>query len=334
MNILQASHISNFTPPVGYGGIELVVDILARELQTRGHRVRVLGVRPRGVETTYEFISLFKHPIKSVHIRHKLRYFAALLGHVRDFDVIHIHVQWLAPIAPLLQRLRKAVLLTLHADPSRDLAKFKIPMVAISETQRARLERRGIKPVAVIHHGIDVERYPFSDKKEDFYLYLGRIDESKGTHIAIQAAKKAGEKLVIIGPVADVEYFRQYVRPHIDGVSIQYLSEVAFDMKVDYLVRARALLYPVQYEEFFGIVMVEALATGTPVVGFARGSVTEIIRHGVTGFLVRDVDEMARAMKLVETLDPQECRRDVEKRFSSKVMAERYERLYHKLINA
>ena len=143
--------------------------------------------------------------------------------------------------------------------------------------------------------------------------------------------KKAGEKLVIIGPVADVEYFRQYVKPHIDGTSVQYLGEVTFGVKVDYLARARALLYPVQYEEFFGIVMVEALAIGTPVVGFARGSVTEIIRHGVTGFLVRDIDEMARAMKLVETLDPQKYRRDVKKDSRQKVMAEQYEKLYYSI---
>ena len=332
MRILHASHISNFTPPIGYGGIELVVDTLARELVARGRKVRVLGVKPPGVETTYELMSVFKRPVNQPHMWHKLRYSLALLSQAREFDVIHIHVQWLAPAASVIQHLGKPTLLTLHADPSAEVAGFKVPMVAISETQRARLERRGIKPVAVVYNGIDVEKYPFSAEKEDFYLYLGRIDGSKGVHIAIQAARRAGEKLIIIGPVADGEYFRRFVEPYIDGVNIKYLGEVEFGVKVEYLARAKALLYPVQYEEFFGIVMVEALATGTPVIGFARGSVTEIVRHGLTGFLVRDIDEMTEAIKLVDSLDRRECRRDIERRFSSRTMAERYERLYKELL--
>ncbi len=331
MRILHASHISYFTPPIGYGGIELVVDTLARELVARNHRVRVLGVRPPGVETTYEFMNVFKHLVRQPHMWHKLRYSLVLLSQARGFDVIHIHVQWLAPAASVIRRLGKPTLLTLHADPSAKVAGLRVPMVAISETQRTRLEQRGIKPVAVVYNGIDVEKYPFSAEKEDFYLYLGRIDGSKGVHIAVQAARKAGEKLIIIGPVADGEYFRRFVEPYIDGVNIKYLGEVEFGVKVEYLARAKALLYPVQYEEFFGIVMVEALATGTPVIGFARGSVTEIVRHGVTGFLVRDLDEMIKAMKFVDSLDRRECRRDVERRFSSKVMAQRYEELYRKL---
>jgi glycosyltransferase involved in cell wall biosynthesis len=331
MRILHASHISNFTPPIGYGGIELVVDTLARELVARNHRVRVLGVRPPGVETTYEFINVFEHLVRQPHMWHKLRYSLVLLSQARGFDVIHIHVQWLAPAASVIRRLGKPTLLTLHADPSAKVAGLRVPKVAISETQRIRLEQRGIKPVAVVYNGIDVEKYPFSAEKEDFYLYLGRIDGSKGVHIAVQAARKAGEKLIIIGPVADGEYFRRFVEPYIDGVNIKYLGEVEFGVKVGYLARAKALLFPVQYEEIFGIVMVEALATGTPVIGFARGSVTEIVRHGVTGFLVRDLDEMIKAMKFVDSLDGRECRRDVERRFSSKVMAQRYEELYRKL---
>ena len=331
MRILHASHTSNFTPPIGYGGIELVVDTLARELVARNHRVRVLGVRPPGVETTYEFMNVFEHLVRQPRMWHKLRYSLALLSQAREFDVIHIHVQWLAPAASVIRRLVKPTLLTLHADPSAKVARLRVPMVAISETQRTRLEQRGIKPVAVVYNGIDVEKYPFSAEKEDFYLYLGRIDRSKGVHIAVQAVRKAGEKLIIIGPVADGEYFRRFVEPYIDGVNIKYLGEVEFGVKVEYLARAKALLYPVQYEEFFGIVMVEALATGTPVIGFARGSVTEIVRHGVTGFLVRDIDEMIKAMKFVDSLDRRGCRRDVERRFSSKVMAQRYEELYRKL---
>lgn len=329
MKILHASHVSNYTPPMGYGGIELVVDTLARELTLRGHKVLVLGVKPFNVNVQYELKPCFKGPVKKPRITHKLRYSWKLLLESKDFDVIHIHVQWLTPIAAIIKRLQnKAALLTLHADPSDFIAHLDVPLVAISETQRRRLERRGIKVATVIYNGIDVNMYPFRLEKEDFFIYLGRIDETKGVHIAVEAAKKCNEKLVIIGPIANPSYFEKYVKPFIDGKNIVYLGEVDFKTKVEYLSRAKALLYPVQYEEFFGIAMVEALAAGTPVIGFPRGSVVEVVRDGVTGYLVKDAKEICIAMKHVDELDRKECRRNAEERFSSKAMADKYEKLY------
>jgi glycosyltransferase involved in cell wall biosynthesis len=333
MKILHASHVSNYTPPTGYGGIELVVDTLAKELTSRGHKVLVLGVKPLNVSVQYELEPCFKEPVKKPRMMHKLRYSWKLLLKSKDFDVIHIHVQWLTLIVAIIKRLRnKVVLLTLHADPSDFIARLGIPLVAISESQKRRLERRGIKVATVIYNGIDVNMYPFRLEKEDFFIYLGRIDETKGVHIAVEAAKKRNEKLVIIGPIANPSYFEKYVKPFIDGKNIVYLGEVDFKTKVECLSRAKALLYPVQYEEFFGIAMVEALATGTPVIGFPRGSVVEIVRDSVTGYLVKDFEEMCKAMRSVNELDRKECRRDVEERFSSKAMSEKYESFYQQLI--
>jgi len=333
MHILHASHISNYTPPVGYGGIELIVDTLAKEQVIRGHEVLVMGVRPEGVEAPYKMRVVFKKPIRKPGVWHKLRYSTLLIANARDFDVIHIHVQWLTPASALIMQLmKKPVILTLHADPSRFIARFGVPMVAISETQRDRLMARGIRPVTVIYNGINIDKYPFRANKEDFFVYLGRIDESKGLHIAIKAVKRLNEKLVIMGPIADQEYFNNLIKSFIDGKNIIYLGEVDFKTKVEYLSRAKALLYPVQYEEFFGIAMVEALATGTPVIGFARGSVIEIVRNGVTGFVVKDLEEMIKVMRSVDKLDHLECHRDAERRFSSRAMAERYEKLYKELI--
>jgi glycosyltransferase involved in cell wall biosynthesis len=332
MKILHASHISNYTPPVGYGGIELVVDTLARELSLRGHKVLVLGVKPPNVGVQYELKSVFKEPVKKPGVLHKVRYSWRLLLESGGFDIIHIHVQWLTPTTLIIKRLRGiAALLTLHADPSDFIARLGIPLVAISESQRRRLELRGIKVAATIYNGIDVSLYPFRLEKDDFFIYLGRIDETKGVHIAVEAARKCNEKLVIIGPVTNPKYFEAHVKPFVDGRSVVYLGEVDFKAKTEYLSRARALLYPVQYEEFFGIAMVEALATGTPIIGFPRGSVAEIVRDSVTGYLVRNVEEMCKAMKSVDKLSGRDCRRDVEERFSSKVMAKRYEELYHQL---
>jgi glycosyltransferase involved in cell wall biosynthesis len=333
MRILHASHISNYTPPIGYGGTELVVDNLARELSLRGHNVLVLGVKPSNVSVRYELVSVFERPVKRPGILHKLRYSWRLLLESKNFDVIHIHVQWLTPIATIIKKMQsKPVLLTLHADPSDLISRFNIPLVAISESQRRRLENRGIKVATVIYNGIDIDKYPFKLEKEDFFVYLGRIDETKGAHMAVEASRKCNERLVIMGPVTNPRYFELYIKPFIDNKSITYLGEVDFKTKIEYLSRAKALLYPVQYEEFFGIAMVEALATGTPVIGFPRGSVVEIVREGITGYLVRNAEEICKAMKHVDELDKKECRRDVEERFSSKVMAEKYEKFYQQLI--
>ena len=179
MKILHASHISNYTPPVGYGGIELVVDTLARELSLRGHKVLVLGVKSPNVDVQYELKSVFKEPVKKPGVLHKVRYSWRLLLESGGFDIIHIHVQWLTPITSIIKRLRGiAALLTLHADPSDFIARLGIPLVAISESQRRRLELRGIKVVATIYNGIDVSLYPFRLEKEDFFIYLGRINET------------------------------------------------------------------------------------------------------------------------------------------------------------
>jgi glycosyltransferase involved in cell wall biosynthesis len=333
MRILQASHISNYTPPIGYGGIELVVDTLAKELALRGHKVLVLGVKSHNASTQYEIRSVFNKPMKKPGVIHKLRYSWRLLLESKDFDVIHIHVQWLTPIATIIKKLRsRPILLTLHADPSNFISRFNIPLVTISESQRRRLESRGIKVATVIYNGIDVNKYPFRSDEGDFFIYLGRIDETKGVHIAVEAAKRCNEKLVIIGPIASPQYFKTYIKPFIDNKNIIYLGEVDFKTKVEYLSRAKALLYPVQYEEFFGIAMVEALATGTPIIGFPRGSVVEIVRDSITGYLVKDVEEICKAMNNVDKLDRRECRKDTEERFSSKVMAEKYKRFYQQLI--
>jgi len=335
MRILHASHISNYTPPVGYGGIELMVDTLAREQVAKGHEVLVLGVKPRDVGTPYGLRAVFAKPVGTPGLWRKLYYSLTLLevASFGDFDVVHIHVQWLTPAASLIERLAKRpTVLTLHADPSKAVARFRVPMVAISQSQKSRLERLGIKPVAVIYNGIDVKRYPFRTDKGDFFVYLGRIDETKGLHIAIEAVKALNEKLVIMGPITNHRYFNTLIKPFIDNKGIIYLGEVDFETKVEHLSRAKALLYPVQYDEFFGIAMVEALATGTPVIGFQRGSVAEVVRDGVTGYLVKDTEEMRKAMKSVDKLSTRECRGDVERRFSSVVMAERYEELYKILL--
>jgi len=333
MVILHASHISNYTPPQGYGGIELVVDILARYLVKRGFGIQVMGVKNPYTETPYHFVNVFEKPVKKPSIKHKTRYIAKLLMYSTNVDIVHLHVQWLSTATPILRSLNKPVILTLHADIGKGLVsqivkKFDVKLIAISHTQRERMESRGFRVYDVIYHGVEVEKYPFTKDKEDYLVYLGRIDYSKGVHIAVRVARKAGEKLIIIGPIADEKYFEHYIKPYVDDNNIRYIGEVDFKTKVEYLSKAKAMIYPVQYEEFFGIAMVEALACGTPVIGFRRGSVEEIVKNGVTGYAVTSEDDMITAIKNIDRIDPWECRRDAEERFSAQAMTLKYERLY------
>ena len=252
LTVLQASHISNLTPPPGYGGIELIVDLLARYLISMGVRVHVMGVRNPHTNLPYHFINVFEKPVKSPSIKHKAKYVTKLLRHSIDVNVVHIHVQWLSIVSPLLRLLGKPTLLTLHADIRESLIsqvvkRFNVWLVAVSYTQKRRMEARGFRVRDVVHHGIEVEKYPFLKEKDDYLVYLGRIDHSKGTHIAVRVAKRAGERLVIIGPIADKEYFKYYVEPYVDNHNIIYVGEVDFNTKVKYLSKAKAMLYPVQY---------------------------------------------------------------------------------------
>lgn len=337
--VLHLSHISNYTPPVGYGGIELVVDTLARYQAWLNCKVKVVGVKPVNYQPLYEFINVFNEPVARPGVSHKIRYSRLVFKHSRESDIIHSHVQWLLPSLILLKITGKPVVLTLHSDPKdkmlfRYASKIGITLVAISRTQRERLQREGLKIHDHIYLGVELDKYPFTTVKEDYFIYLGRIDRSKGTHIAVRASRRSGRRLILMGPVLDKDYFNEYVRPYVDGKSVIYLGEVDFDTKVKYLSRARALLYPVQYEEFFGLAMVEALACGTPVIGFARGSVIEIVRHGETGFTVTREDEFEQAMSRVDTIDPNECRRDVEQRFSATSMVSRYLDLYDEIVSS
>lgn len=337
LTVLHASHISNTTPPQGYGGIELIVDILAKYQTREGLNVRVMGVKNPDARISYEFIQIFKDPVKRPSVIHKLRYLLKILKEAKDNDLVHLHVQWLTVIVPILQYLKIPTLLTLHADLSDDIIaylvrKFNTALIAISYTQKERMRKRGFEIYDVIYHGIEIEKYPFVKDKEDYLIYVGRIDQSKGTHIAVSIAKRLGEKLVIIGPIADNTYFENYVKTFIDGKHIIYLGEVDFKTKVQYLSKAKALIYPVQYEEFFGLAVVEALASGTPVIGFARGSLKEIIIHGVTGFLVNTEEEMLKYIKSLNDLSPEACRKDAEKRFSAQIMVKKYIDAYNRLL--
>jgi len=343
MKILHVAPIYREMPPKGYGGTERIVHLLATLQAIHGHEVIVLGVKSVDAQTVYKIKSYVKRTSRSSLARN-LHAYTSLLEILKDFNVIHFHILNSFNVTPLLKTLNvfldiPAYLTTLHADPP--LTGFKMhlytnvsnhPLVAISHSQAERVRKRGYRVVAVVYHGIDVELYPFCRDKEDYFVYIGRVDKTKGVHIAVEAAGKAGRRLVIAGPLADNVYFEEYIKPYL-GANIVYLGEVPEDEKRRLLCKAKALLYPVQYEEFFGLILAEALATGTPIIGFARGSVQEIVEDGVTGFLVKDLSGMVYAMNRIDVINPVDCRRRAEERFSAERMFKDYELVYKQLMS-
>jgi glycosyltransferase involved in cell wall biosynthesis len=188
----------------------------------------------------------------------------------------------------------------------------------------------------VVYNAIDVATFPFSDSKEDYLLCINRVSAEKGTHLAVEAARRAGRKLIIAGKVddADREYYETIVKPLIDGRDVEFVGEADHRLKRELYAAAACVLMPICWEEPFGLVMTEAMACGTPVIAFARGAAPELIVDGETGFLVDDVEEMAAAVGRIGSIDPRRCREHVEANFDVPVMVEAYLRVYRQILGA
>jgi glycosyltransferase involved in cell wall biosynthesis len=204
---------------------------------------------------------------------------------------------------------------------------------ALSTASAATFPSRGAMPP--IHHGIDVESYPFGERPDGYLLFLGRFSPEKGGARAIAAARAADRPLVLAGKVdtADADHFAAEIEPHIDGDQIRYVGEADYDAKRKLLGGADALLFPIQWDEPFGLVMIEALASGTPVIGLRRASVPEVVEDGVTGFVVDDVDAMVAAIGRLGEIDRAVCRQRAERRFNVARMVDDYERHFETVLD-
>lgn len=341
MNILHIAPIVYTIPPQKYGGTERIVHLLARYQKEKGHDVTVIGVSNPMAPTPYKLKALFHKPPRlsvprlapTIHVL-----YASLVTLISKYDIVHNHL--ITPglqMCAFLKRLGMPVLTTLHHDPPLSITRrgeiyrlFRHPCVAISKNQAQRLSNV-LDITAVIHNGIDLSEYSCDEAKEDYLLYLGMIHPVKGVHIAIHVAKSAGEKLLIVGPIRDYDYFNKQIKPQLDERYIKYLGEVGENYKIHLLKKARALIFPVLRYEPFGLVVIEAMACGTPVITFNRPPMPEIVNDGVTGYCVNSTKEMISAVKAVNEINPKDCRLHVELNFSIKVMGERYLELYSKL---
>ncbi len=324
-------------PPPVYGGTELVVDELARGLAAAGHRVTLFatGDSTCPVETRWVFpraLGTVDGPLD------ELGQVQAAYAELADCDVIHDHTL-LGPMWAVTEAVEPPVVATVHGAlvaPAARLyesaAGHGVSVVAISHHQASTAP--AVPVTRVIHHGIDVEAVPVGAGDGGYLLFLGRMHPDKGVHDAIEVARRAGRRLVIAAKMWASEerrYFTDVVEPLL-GDGIEYVGEVGGADKHRLLGGAAALINPIHWPEPFGLVMIEALATGTPVIALPAGAAPEIVRHRRTGYLCADLDDMARRSRTIEQIDRAACRADAALRFDASRMVADHVRLYRELI--
>lgn len=321
-------------PPDGYGGIEAMLAGVVDGLVSRGHEVTLIAAGDHRTRAQ-QFVAVYDEPPSSrlgeplPEVLH-----AAVAGRVlADLDPDVVHDNTLA--GPLTAgRYRAPTVMTTHGsvvgEPGRYLAELDeaVHLVAISDSQRHAAP--GLNWVGRVHNGVDVEAFPVGSGSDGFLLFLGRFCPEKGAHLAIDAAQAAGRQLVLAGKLnepAERDYFDEAVRPRL-GPGVAYVGEADCAMKRELYGAASALVFPIQWDEPFGLVMVEAMACGTPVVALRRGSVGEVVRHGRTGFAVDTPEDLVAAIPRVEEIDRSACRRHVEQHFDLPVMVDGYEQVF------
>ena len=315
------------------GSVESLVWLLAQELQKLGHDVTVFGTRDSQVPGKLE--SVLPAPYGSAgslndwHICEWVN-LAHAVSKAGEFDILHTHAYlWGLPLESLC---RSKMLHTMHIVPDDDSARLwalhpRAAITAISQHQWSAYPE--LKPVSVIPHGLDSSGFTFCQTPDDYVLYLGRFVSGKGPQHAIQYARELGLKLILAGP--ENAWFREHIKPHVDGKNVEYAGYVSGPQKAELLGRARALLYPIQYPEAFGLVLVEAMLCGAPVVAMGIGAAPEIVEQGVTGFCATDHTEFVRAIPKAFALPRAEIRAAAERRFSAKRMTQGYLEAYQKL---
>jgi glycosyltransferase involved in cell wall biosynthesis len=330
-------------PPPGYGGIEFVLQLLCDALVAQGHDVELFCAPGSSSSAKVRPLLDAAHPenigAALFEADHVARAFALFDEAARDgepFDVIHDHSGYTA--LAMADRLNYPLVHTVHGPFDRDTKPYyavhgsKGALVCISHAQAGEAPS-GANVHSVVHNPIDIDSWPMGYYKQDYLLWLGRMVPEKGPQRAIKVAQLSGRPLVLAGNVQPryERFFATEVQPHIDGEQIRYVGEVGGARKQRLFADAFAFLMPIRWPEPFGLVMVEALATGTPVLAFPHGAAPEIVQDGINGFLVKDEDEMAALVERAAEIDPLTCRRSAE-RFAPDRVAAKYEAAYRDLL--
>lgn len=366
---MHIAHIASpwiAVPPRDYGGTEFAIANLVEEQIAQGHEVTLFSSADS--RTSARLVSFFTTSLLATgvpwHAHLKAHYhYCKAFEYIRAHrvDILHLHLSsssdmYVCPLASLLE-IGTPVVMTLHsrfpfdrvpspdgkADWVGDADRYylewlgKIPLVALSKSARAQAPFQ-LNFVGVVHYGLPLASFrPTTSRPEAYLAWIGRIVADKGPHHAIAAAREAHLPLILAGTVDPhvpeaLCYFEEQIRPCLDGEQVRYIGPVNLPQKIELLSRARGFLNPIEWEEPFGLVMIEAMAAGCPVISFARGAAPELIAHSTSGFLVRNVEEMARLIPHLDALDRRAVRAHVERHFSVRLMAERYTEIYRRVI--
>jgi glycosyltransferase involved in cell wall biosynthesis len=323
-------------PPKLYGGTELFIAHLAEGLEARGIAVVVYSNGESTVKTENRYLySKMEWPVASdLHAQFKDANHTAwaVCDAAESCDIIHLNN---AAGLTFSRFVDSAFVYTVHHPKVPELSEYyrfypEVQFVAISDAQR-RLE--SMVRMQTIHHGISMDSYRFVEKKQDYLAFLGRIAPIKGVHLAIQVAERSGMPLKIAGEVQPIfqSYFDTEIKPHIDGRFIEYIGPADLAAKNELLGNAKAMLFPIVWDEPFGLVMIESMACGTPVLALPGGSVSEVVEDGVSGLVCNSVDQLVQAVRTLD-LQPEAVRAYAEERFSVDAMVDRYIRLYQTLV--
>jgi glycosyltransferase involved in cell wall biosynthesis len=339
MRIAQVSPLFESVPPKLYGGTERVASFLTEELVRLGHEVtlfasgdsrtaaRLISPCPRSLRLDSGCLDQWSHHFIMLD---------QVMERAEEFDLIHFHIDYLH--YPLSRRCPTPHVTTLHGrldlpDLQPLYRRFQdIPVISISNAQRKPLP--WINWQGTVLHGLPIDLYRYHPQGGEYLAFLGRISSEKRLDRAIEISRRCGMKLKIAAKVdaADRKYYEEVIRPLLSTPGVEYLGEIGEEQKHDFLGNAKALLFPIDWPEPFGLVMIESMACGTPVIAWRCGSVPEVITEGVTGYVCDSIDQAVEAVRRCSNLNRLRCRQTFENRFCAARMAQEYLRIYHRLI--
>ena len=353
MKIAQVAPLWERVPPPKYGGIEMGVYLLSKGLVELGHRVTLFAAgtseSPGLLRSVYPK-PLYRAGVSWENISYPYLNFVSAFRMNEEFDIIHIHLcltqDYLALAFPFF--VKSKVIFTTRSvlpDRKKENNDKKVLLetysndnfISISNSQRKGWEH--LNWLATIYNGIDLDKFEFSQDGGDHLVWVGKIRPEKGVHLAIDAARHTNNKLILAGPIdknhsARIKYWNNQIKPKIDGKNIIYVGELKREQVAKLFQNAKAFINPIQWEEAFGLVMAESQACGTPVITFKRGSASEVVKDKKTGLIVDDFDALISAIKKVDRINREDCRKWAVSRFSYMRMVNNYCKIYKQLIQS
>jgi len=324
------------TPPREYGPWELIASNLTEGLVDNGYDVTLFATKDSITNANHHAVCPKGYEEdKNINADvWKLLHISEVFERADEFDIIHNHFDF--PALTYSKLVRTPVLTTIHGFSSSDIypvyEKYNSNTFYVSISNSDRYEN--IEYIATVYNGINLRDFTYNPDGGEYLVFLGRICQEKGTYEAIQIAKKANKKLIIAGIIQEEDYFKEKVKPYLDNNRIKYIGIVSNDKRSELLGNALGFLHPVSCPERFGLVMIEAMACGTPVIGFDLGSVKEVVKHKKTGFVIKNIKEAVNSVQNLEKIKRIDCRKRVEKYFTVERMTKEYMKVYDKILSS